>query len=265
MLKTEAYLAAAELLLMLLLLLLIQIAKDRARVRARSRSRGASKLAKLSILPRSHERERADRADQTHEHVFLRVPNVALGSQKFRRRRAADQRAPPFNEFVSHADCHADRDDEKRLPAFTIENVEPNKKFARDHRRDKSRREMAEPIVVIATPMKIIAEPIEDRFVRVSPVSADAQDRDVNRDQRVDERGELESPISRGENDHADDSGKKFEPPSDAVVRTNSRPNENDRDGDQECDVRFLHFVVFLSLMLLILLSMFGAGARVRA
>jgi hypothetical protein len=101
---------------------------------------------------------------------------------------------------------------------------------------------MAEPIVVIAIPMKIIAEPVEERLVRVSPMPANAQDRDVERDERVNERRELKSPIRRRKNDEAGDPRKNFQPPSEAIVRINSRPNENDRNADQKRDVRFSHF-----------------------
>jgi len=125
-------------------------------------------------LPRPHEQERAGRADQAHEHVFLGVPNVALSSKELRRGRAADQRAPPFDEFISAADGETDREDEKRLPAFAIKNVEPDEQFARDQCRHESLREMAEPIVVIAVPVKNVLEPIEDRFVRIGPMPADA-------------------------------------------------------------------------------------------
>ena len=100
---------------------------------------------------------------------------------------------------------------------------------------------MAEPIEVIAVPVKIIAEPIEDRLVRISPMPADAQDRDVKCDQRVNESGELKSSIRGGEDDQAADSGKNFQPPSESIVRIDPRPNENNRDGNQQRDVRFFH------------------------
>ena len=118
------------------------------------------------------------------------------------------------------------------MPAFAIENVEPDEQLPRDQCRDESLREMAEPIVMVATPVKIIAEPVKKRLVRVGPMSADAQDRDVKRDQGVNERGELKSPVSGRENDDAGDSGKHFEPPGEAIVRIDSRPNENDRDAN---------------------------------
>ena len=72
---------------------------------------------------------------------------------------------------------------------------------------------MTKPIVVIAIPMKIIAEPVEDWLMRVGPMPADAQDRDVERDQRVNKHGELEPPIRRGQNDQAKDSRENFQPP----------------------------------------------------
>ena len=100
---------------------------------------------------------------------------------------------------------------------------------------------MAEPIVVIALPLKNIFEPVEERLVRVSPMTADAQNRNVKRDQRVNKCRELKSPIRRPENNQAADSGKNFEPPGEAVVRINSRPGENNRDADQQHDVRFFH------------------------
>jgi|GEM_PF-3388776 hypothetical protein len=73
-------------------------------------------------------------------------------------------------------------------------------------------------------------------------MSADAKNADVDRDQRVNERGELKSPISSRENDQADDGRKNFQPPGEAIVRMNSRPNKNDRSAKQQRDVRLFHF-----------------------
>ena len=145
---------------------------------------------------------------------------------------AADQRAPPLDELVSHADRHTDRDDEKRLPAFAIENVESNKQFARDQRRHESLREMSEPVVMITAPVKNFLEPVEEWLVCVGPMAADAENADVNSDQGVNECGELKSAVSGGQNDQPDDSRKNFEPPSEPIMRMNSGPDENDRDTD---------------------------------
>src|SRR5205085_1966728 len=142
--------------------------------------------------------------------------------------------------FVSGTDRETDRDDEKRLPAF--ENIEANKKFTRDHCRHESLREMAEPVVVIPVPVKIIAKPVKDRLVRVSPMPTDSQDRDVNRYERVNEGGELKPAIRRSENNQADDPRENFQPPGQPIVRINTGPDEDDGDADQKRDVRFFHF-----------------------
>ena len=42
--------------------------------------------------------------------------------------------------------------------------------------------------------------------------------------------------------DQANDSRKNLQPPSEAIMRINSRPSEDDGNGDQQRDVRFLHF-----------------------
>ena len=116
------------------------------------------------------------------------------------------------------------------MPSFAIENVESNKQFARDQRRDETLREMTEPIVMITAPVKNCLQPVEERLVSVGPVSAHAKNADVDRDQRVDERRKLKSAIGRRENDQPDDSRKNLETPGETIVRMNSRPDKNDRD-----------------------------------
>jgi hypothetical protein len=63
---------------------------------------------------------------------------------------------------------------------------------------------------------------------------ADAQDRDVKRDQRVNEGGELKSPVGRGENDQPADSGKNFQPPGEPIVRVDSGPSENEENANKK-------------------------------
>src|SRR5256885_1309766 len=59
-------------------------------------------------------------------------------SKKFGGCRATDQCAPPFDEFVNATDPETDRDDEKRLPAFPIQNIEADKKDRKSPRLNSS-------------------------------------------------------------------------------------------------------------------------------
>src|SRR5204863_4215652 len=92
---------------------------------------------------------------------------------------------------------------------------------------------MAEPVVVVALPRENRPEPVEERNPRIGVMAADAEHANVERDERVTERGETKPPIGREENDESDQTGRGFQPPRKAIMRSPRRP-ENDGDHGPE-------------------------------
>ena len=69
------------------------------------------------IVPAGHEEQGAERADQRHAHVFLRVPDVALGGEEFGRGGTGGEGGPPFDQLVEGADAEANEEDDGEGPA----------------------------------------------------------------------------------------------------------------------------------------------------
>ena len=67
------------------------------------------------------------------------------------------------------------------------DHAQSDEKLARDQRRDKALREMPEPIEMISVPTEKRFDPVEERDARISVMTADAKQHDVQRDQRVDQ------------------------------------------------------------------------------
>src|ERR1700676_1255048 len=97
---------------------------------------------------------------------------------------------------------------------------------------------MTEPIVMIAMPTEDVAKPIEKRYVRISVMTADAQQTNVQRDQRVTERGKTKPAISCAENDETGKTVKDFQPPRQSIVRLPARPGEDNKNKEEQDEVR---------------------------
>src|SRR4051794_37050939 len=63
-------------------------------------------------------------------------------------------------------------------------------------------------------------------------MASDTEDADVERDERVAERGETKPPVGCDENEDAGDAGRCFKPPGQAIVRVPAGPKDH---GDDHC------------------------------
>ena len=147
----------------------------------------------MSILPAAHEEQRASRADQGHEHIFLRVPDIALGAEECEGRLAGNQRGYPFEQLIKRADSHTDEKHDPDPPAARTHNPQPNEQLARDQRRDKSLHEMSKPIEMISMPAKVRLDPIKERDAGVGIMTAGTEKHDVERDQGVNQSREAKA------------------------------------------------------------------------
>src|SRR6266567_7292575 len=130
----------------------------------RRRDRGLSAEAsaqpeKLAVVQARQGQLRDDRSDQRVQHVPLRVPDVALRSQKIVRRGPADHGRPPLDELVARADRQADAADDEEQPAARAQRRAAEQHFARDDRGHEALREMTDAVVVVAREVEQIAHP----------------------------------------------------------------------------------------------------------
>src|SRR5437763_13763122 len=146
-------------------------------------------------MDRGNKDERGRCSDQRHAHIALGVPNVALSAEKVVGGGSAEQCGPPFDQFVKRANSQANRENKKRQPIRSRENIEPQQNFASDDRRNEALHEMAEPVIVVALPGEKRAEPIEQWHASVGVMTADAEHATVQGDERVAQCRETKSAI----------------------------------------------------------------------
>jgi len=93
---------------------------------------------------------RGDRAGQGQKHIPLGVPDIALRAEEGVRVATADQGGPPFDHFIESAEGEADaaRQDEQPFAGPQWRFSQQN--FTGENGRDKSLREMAKPVIVVA-------------------------------------------------------------------------------------------------------------------
>jgi len=199
----------------------------------------ARQLSHLPVLPKTHQEQSADCADQGHAHIFLRVPNVALRPEEGVGSRASDHCGGPLEQFVKGADAHADEDDDGKSPTARCDYAQSDEKFASDQCRDKSLGKMSESIEVIALPTEQRFEPGEKRDPRISVMTANAKQHDVQRDQGVDQGGETKATVGGDEKNRARDTGSGLKPPGQSFVRAPSGPDEDQHRREEQRQVKW--------------------------
>src|ERR1043165_4547973 len=135
---------------------------------------------KLSIVNPAHKSQSGRRADTSHEHVLLRIPGIALSAEKRVCGCAGELSHGPFKQFVAGADCQANAENYESQPFAAVERRSLKQNFPSENGRDKSLSEMAKPIIIISPEVKVIANPVEERFLRVGVMTSDHQDDRVN-------------------------------------------------------------------------------------
>src|SRR3954466_6239144 len=135
-----------------------------------------------------HGGERDQSTDKSHEHVPLRIPNVALSAEECIGARTEKQSSPPFDEFVKRTDRHADADDDKKEPFTLTQRTPAQKDFAGENRGNEPLSEMANSIVMIASKAEEMFHPKTERNFRVCIMAANHKNQCVNKKKPVNQR-----------------------------------------------------------------------------
>src|SRR5207245_7736151 len=100
---------------------------------------------------------------------------------------------------------------------------------------------MPDPVVVVADEPQVVAEPVEKRHLSVGVVPANHQHDRVEKNQKINEAGELEPPIGCGKDSNSQDCRHHFKEPGEIVMRTDARPGEHsEQAGAVNDDFRFI-------------------------
>ena len=87
--------------------------------------------------------------DQGQKHIPLRVPRVALGSEKCGRGFACCQCRPPFDKFVEGAKGETNCDRQEIKPFAGSQRGPPEQDFARQDGGNEALCEMSNPVVMV--------------------------------------------------------------------------------------------------------------------
>ena len=114
-----------------------------------------------AILNSRQKSDGGNGAEQGAKHILLCVPGVALRSEKTDCGIATDQSCPPFDQLIEGADGQTNAHDQEWLPAFSVQDLQPDKDFAGNDGRHKTLHNMAKAIVVVTMPAEDRLKPVE--------------------------------------------------------------------------------------------------------
>jgi len=174
-----------------------------------------------------------DRADKSKEHVPLRVPGVALGTQERVSALAQDHGGPPLNQLVQGADSEADTCHQKEEPCAGSEWCAPEKDLAGDHGRNKTLGEMAETVVMVPGKSEEVAYPVPCRDLGVGVMTSDHENDRMQDNQAVQKGREGKTAVRRDKERRRNDDRRHLEHPGEPVVRIDSG-EEKEGNGDAE-------------------------------
>ena len=83
-------------------------------------------MSERAVVKVGKKNKRGDCANQSHQHIGLCVPHIALTADKIIRGRAGEQGGPPFDEFVEGAESEADCDDQEGEPSSSVDHPQAN-------------------------------------------------------------------------------------------------------------------------------------------
>ncbi len=174
------------------------------------------------------------RTDERTKHVTLRIPQIALGSEKRVRTASFNQRHSPFKQLITRADCYANAHHHENAPPWAGYDAAPDQYFSRNNGGDKALGEVAELVIVISLQMKVIAHPVEKRNLSIRVVTADQQNACMHRDQQICQIGESKPSIGGREYHNRDQGRERFQPPCPAVKGSHPRPHQYHANTDQK-------------------------------
>ena len=173
-------------------------------------------------------------AAQGQEHIPLRIPHISLRCKKSLGILTDGEGNPPFKEFIQSADGKRESNNNRKKEFSALQLSFAEKEFAKDHRGDKSLSKMSYAVIIISGESEMIAQPAEQRHFSVGVMTADHQNKRMNTQQRIDERGEGESTVGNDNNNNGDKRRYHFEEPSEQFLRMYDGPEQSGREYTQK-------------------------------
>ena len=187
---------------------------------------------------------RDSRPDKAHEHIRLRIPNVALRPQKrFGIRRIAE-RCKPFDNFVQSRNrlSHAHRQEPR--PASCFDRSCAVQKFNHHKPRRDTLHQMPDFIVVVTRPAEPVLHPESKRNIRIRIMRPHQKHRHVKRYYHVKIRGQSESFVRQHKNQQPDNRRRRLKNPSEvSIFDSNNRPKRCQENKRKQEQMRFSNII----------------------
>ncbi len=193
-------------------------------------------LRELAVVNPGEQDLRSESAQQAQEHVPLRVPDVALRSEKRQRGLPGSEGRPPFDELVKRRDRETDARHQEEEPAARPQRRLPQEDLPGQDRRHEALHDMAEAVVVIARQAEQVTHPEAEGHFGVRVVAPDHEDDGMQEDQAVREGRQRETAVGGDEHHGRHDRGGDLEDPRVAVLGADARKHEQSGpDGQEDC------------------------------
>jgi len=201
---------------------------------AHRRSGRLDEAGELAVVEAGKEELGGDGAEEGEGHVFLGVPDIALGAEEGGALVAGVDGDGPFEELVEGADGEAGGDGEGEEPAASADDSAAEVDFAGGDGGDEALGEVAEAVVVVAGESEGVLGPGAQGDEGVGVVAADDEDEGVEEEEDAEEGGEGEAVAGGEEEGYAEEGGEDFEPPGEVVVRVDGGPEEGRGEEEEE-------------------------------
>src|SRR5438270_9856773 len=100
---------------------------------------------------------------------------------------------------------------------------------------------MSYPVIIIPRQVKVVADPVKKRHLCIRVMPTHKQNTGMQRDERINERGELEFTIGDGQRRQGKNCRKYFQRPGEVIVRMDRRPRQHSsKSAEQKYEGRFL-------------------------
>ena len=169
--------------------------------------------------------------DQSPEHIRLRIPLVALGTQELVRALTEKNGGGPFDQLVQGADRQDDADDEKREHPCPANEPPSKQDLPGDQRRNQALEEVTDLVVGIATELQEVGKPEAKGYPGVCVCPTEHEYDGMGEDQAVEQAGQRKATVGRQEDGHRDDHRKHLQRPGGAVKRVQAGHHQQPRQG----------------------------------
>src|SRR5207247_1357083 len=120
-------------------------------------------FGQATVVAASKDQLCGDSAQQSTEHVPLRVPDVALRTKEGFSGMASRERRPPFEELVTRAEREAHRRHEDEQPTAGPQRRRAQQDLADQDGGDKSLDEVSDAVVVVPSQTECVLKPEAQR------------------------------------------------------------------------------------------------------